>query len=123
MEGCLDDFFSGVPQELMNRIEIGALKINLNAQDKTLAGLIIEEFGQPVAALTFAIFEDEEFFKIGAVVDAACLPTSFENISRGGPADVLQNYDTLKVITASAAYGLRFSYGAGISSLDTEKIE
>ena len=88
-------------------MEVGASK-DLPTAPETPSGVILEEFGQPVAALTFMLFEDDQLFKVAAVVDGACQPVEFENISRGGEPNVLQNWDTLQVSTAGGDYGLRF---------------
>jgi len=119
--GCLVDFFAGIPENLITSMEVGANK-DLPTAAETSSGIILEEFGQPVAALIFMLFEDDQLFKIAAVVDAACQPAEFENISRGGDPTVLQNWDTLQVSTSVGDYGLRFAYYAGETSVDTGKI-
>lgn len=119
--GCLADLFASIPENLITSMEVGASK-DLPTAPETPSGVILEEFGQPVAALTFMLFEDDQLFKVAAVVDGACQPVEFENISRGGEPNVLQNWDTLQVSTAGGDYGLRFGYYAGETSVDTEKI-
>jgi hypothetical protein len=120
--GCLVDFFASIPENLITSMEVGASK-DLPTAAETSSGIILEEFGQPVTALTFMLFEDDQLFKIAAVVDAACQPVEFENISRGGDPSVLQNWDTLQVSTAGGDYVLRFGYYAGETSVDTGKIK
>lgn len=125
-ENCFAEIFSGIATDRIEQVEIGKVSeevIGAHQTKKDPAGIIVTELGQPAAALTFLLIEDDALFKIGSVVDASCQPLEFTNASRGGARDALQNYDTLEVITGSGKYSLRFSYGEGSVSLDTFKIE
>ena len=121
MEGCLADFFSGIPAERIASLEVGASK-DLTTAPEQISGIILEELGQPVAALGFMLFEEDEIFKVITAVDGACQPAAFENPARSAN-DVLQNWDTLELTTAGGVYSLRFGYYAGEASVQTGKIE
>jgi hypothetical protein len=82
----------------------------------------LTDLGQPVIALTFILFEDDELFKIGSVVDASCQAVEYGN-ERGGARDTLQNWDALEVKTATAVYYLRFGYFSGEVELVTSKTQ
>lgn len=122
LEGCLAVFFTDIPAERITSLEVGAGGDLVTAPDQ-LSGVILEEFGQPVAALGFMFFEDGEIFKAIAAVDGTCEPAGVRNSSRGGAGDVLQNWDTLEVTTISGVYTLRFGYYAGEASVETGRIE
>lgn len=121
-EGCLAEFFTAIPADLITSLEVGAGK-SLHYAPEQPAGMVLEEFGQPVAALSYMVFEDDQIFKIIAAVDAACQPAAFANASRGGAPEVLINWDTLEVTTPGGVYALRFGYGSGEANVVTSKID
>ncbi len=121
---CFEEIFSGIPGERVESVEIGKAGKELlgtHQAKNELAGLVVNELGRPVVAITYLFFEDDALFKIGSVVNAACQPLDHANGSRGGPRDVLENWDTLEVTTASGIYYLRFGYSAATVELDTSK--
>ncbi len=121
-ESCLTEFFAGIPENLIASMEVGAGK-NLPFEPEQPAGMVLEEFGQPVVALSYMFFEDDHIFKINAAVDNSCQPVAFANASRGGAPEVLQNWDTLELTTAGGVYALRFGYDTGEASVVTSKID
>lgn len=121
-EGCLAEFFAGIPENLIVSLEVGAGK-TLPFEPEQPAGMVLEEFGQPALALSYMFFEDDHIFKIIAAVDNACQPVPFANASRGGAPEVLQNWDTLEVTAAGGVYALRFGYDTGEASVGTSKID
>lgn len=122
LEGCLADFFTGIPAERIASLEVGASKALTTAPEQ-LSGIILEELGQPVAGVGFMLFEEDQLFKIIAAVDGACEPVGIQNSSRGGAGDTLQNWDTLEVTTLNGVYTFRFGYYAGEASVQTGKIQ
>ena len=87
------------------------------------AGIVLLELGQPVVALSYYFFEDDELFKIGSLVDGACQPVEYANGTRGDDKNVLQNWDTLEVTSGTDVYALRFSYYVGVVDLGTSKFQ
>jgi hypothetical protein len=125
-EACLNNFFSTVETGRVVRVESGKSgKELLGAQQtkKKPAGILLVDLGQPILALTYSFVEEDELFKIGAVVDGACQPLDYANASRGGPRDVLENWDTLEVKREGTIYALRFGYYGGEVSLDTSEFQ
>lgn len=122
LEGCLADFFTGIPAERIASLEVGAGSELITAPDQP-SGIVLEEFGQPVAALGFMFFEEGEIFKVIAAVDGTCEPVGVRNSSRGGAGDTLQNWDTLELTTFSGTFTLRFGFYAGETSVETGKIQ
>jgi hypothetical protein len=120
-EDCMTTIFSDITSERVVRVESGSSKELLGIQQtkEEPAGIILLELGKPIIVLTYNFVEDGEVFKIGAVVDGACQPMEFDNTSRGGPKEVLQNWDTLEVKSGATNYTLRFGYYGGMVSLVT----
>jgi hypothetical protein len=126
VEACLDHFFSNLASERVVRVESGKSGKELLAAHETKkdpAGVIMLDLGRPVLAMTYVFVEDDELFKIGAVVDGACNPVDYENASRGGPRDVLENWDTLEAKSEGNIYALRFNYYGGVVTLDTSEFQ
>jgi len=125
-EACLEGFFTSIAAERVVKVESGKSGKELLGSHQTKqepAGILLVDLGQPILALTYSIVEDDELFKIGAVVDGACQSLNFANGSRGGPRNVLENWDTLEVKRAGSIYTLRFSYYGGVVSLDTSQFQ
>ena len=125
LDKCIEGVFSGIPADRVVKVESGASKKELLGTHQTKndpAGIILLELGQPVAALTYIIVQDDELFKIGSVVDGACQPAEYVNAARGGDRNVLQNFDWLEVTSTAGVYSLRFSYYGGVVTLDTSKL-
>lgn len=124
-EGCLEEIFSGISADRVERFEVGVQdkRFSTNQAKNDPAGIVLVELGRPVVALTFIIFEEDNLFKVGSVVDAACQPVEYANSSRGGARDVLQNWDSLEVTTGTGVYSMRFGYFDGMVELDTRNIQ
>jgi hypothetical protein len=122
---CLNALFSGVAPDRVVRVESGTVERDLltaqQPRSTDPAGIVLLELGQPVVALSYYFFEDDELFKIGSLVDGACQPLEYANASRGGDKNVLQNWDTLEVIIGANVYALRFSYYGGVVAVGTSK--
>jgi hypothetical protein len=104
--------FAGIPASRLATVEIGKADKELLGTQQSKdepAGIIVEELGQLAVALTYLFFEDDQLFKIVAVVDPSCQPLDFANASRGGARDVLENWDTLQVSTPTGAFFLRLA--------------
>jgi hypothetical protein len=64
--------------------------------------------GRPIGALTLLPFPEDGLFKVQDVVDARSRPVAeYSNSSRGGPKNVLQNWDTLHLRLEERLYQLR----------------
>ena len=121
---CLNALFSGIAPDRIVLVESGTADRDLLSAQQTKkdpAGIVLLELGQPVVALSYFFFEDDELFKIGSLVDGACQPLEYANASRGGDRNVLQNWDTLEVIIGANVYALRFSYYGGVVAIGTSK--
>jgi hypothetical protein len=126
VDACLTHFFSNVASERVVKVESGKRGkelLTVHQTKKDPAGVIMLDLGRPVLALTYAFVEDDELFKIGAVVDGACQPLDYANASRGGSRDVLENWDTLEAKSEGNIYALRFGYYGGVVSLDTSEFQ
>ena len=125
-EECLNALFSGIAPDRIVLVESGTADRDLlSAQqtNKDPAGIVLLELGQPVVALSYFFFEDDELFKIGSLVDGSCQPVEYANGSRGGDQNVLQNWDTLEVTIGPNVYALRFGYYGGVVALGTSKFQ
>jgi hypothetical protein len=64
--------------------------------------------GRPIGALTLLPFPEDGLFKVQDVVDARSRPVAeYSNSGRGGPKNVLQNWDTLHLRLEERLYQLR----------------
>jgi hypothetical protein len=118
---CFVDLFAGISPNQVERVETGVedKRFSTNQMKNDPAGIILTNLGQPVVALTYIVFEEDNLIKISSVVDASCHPVEFINSSRGGARDVLLNWDSLKVTTGTGVYSMRFGYFDGMVELDT----
>jgi len=118
---CFVDLFAGISPNQVERIETGVEDKRFSTQEtkNDSAGIILTNLGQPVVALTYIVFEEDNLIKISSVVDASCQPVEYINATRGGARDVLQNWDSLKVTTGTGVYSMRFGYFDGMVELDT----
>jgi len=126
LEECLNALFSGIASDRIVMVESGTADKDLLSPQQTKrdpAGIVLLELGQPVVALSYFFFEDDELFKIGSLVDGACQPVEYANGSRGGDRNVLQNWDTLEVTSGPNVYALRFGYSGGVVDLGTSKFQ
>lgn len=126
LEECLNALFSGIASDRIVMVESGTADKDLLSPQQTKkdpAGIVLLELGQPVVALSYFFFEDDELFKIGSLVDGACQPVDYANGSRGGDRNVLQNWDTLEVTSGTNVYALRFGYSGGVVDLGTSKFQ
>lgn len=126
LEECLNALFSGIAPDRIVLVESGTADKDLLSPQQTKkdpAGIVLLELGQPVVALSYYFFEDDELFKIGSLVDRSCKPVEYANGTRGGDRNVLQNWDTLEVTSGPNVYALQFGYSGGVVDLGTSKFQ
>jgi hypothetical protein len=117
-DGCLGAYFSGIPEDRLDPLEAGTQNFDAIGADQTKAepfGLTFTSNGSPVGAIRLRYFPDNAIFRIESIVDAQCAPIEdYENVSRGGDKNVLQNSDTVRIGLGGEYYDLRTIGGTTI---------
>jgi len=117
VSGCFESFFSGLPADRISTLESGVqdeVLIDANQNKEQGLGIQFTNNRQIVGAITLHFFMENEFFKIVSVVDSHCEHvTDYENASRGGDQDVLQNWDALEIRLSGLLYNLNLDYSDG----------
>lgn len=116
-EDCFDQYFSGIPEDRLATAEEGAERVILirRGQSKDeLIGLNFTDNGQSIGAIKFKFISSNEFFKVQTVVDSNCQEIGeYYNVGRPRDKNVLQNFDTLRIIFRNDTYELRLGYSDG----------
>jgi hypothetical protein len=110
-EGCPDAYFEGIPEDRLDPVEAGTADfdaITANQPKTGPFGLALTNNGAAIGAIRLNYFPDNALFKIESIVDERCAQIDdYENISRGGDPNVLQNWDTVRMQLGGKFYDLR----------------
>jgi hypothetical protein len=102
---------AGVPAEKIVTLEDGAHDRDIVQVDQPKGqpiGIKFTQNSQTLGALTLLPFPKDGLFKVQDVVDAQNRPVAeYSNASRGGPKNVLQNWDILHLRFENKLYLLR----------------
>jgi hypothetical protein len=108
---CPDDYFKGVPEDKIDTVEAGTADFDAIMANQPKAGpfgLTLTNNGAPIGAMRLSYFPANTLFKVESIVDAKCARIDdYENISRGGDPNVLQNWDTMRMQLGGQYYDLR----------------
>jgi hypothetical protein len=124
---CPAAAFKSLPSGRVRIVESGAHGFEVlrpsESKDAPMA-IVMEERRQPVGAVEFEYFDNNQIFKISQVVDRNCQPIStFRNSSRGGDEHVLQNWDEVEITLGTAGtYILRLGYSEGSISASLTQV-
>lgn len=114
---CFDQYFSEIPEDRLATAFVGAKRIILIRSDQSkdeLMGLNLKDNGQSIGAIKLNFIYDNEFFIIQSVVDSNCQEIEeYYNSDRPRDKNVLQNFDTLRIIFGNDTYELRLGYSGG----------
>lgn len=114
---CFYKYFSEIPKDRLTNASVGAQGIILIRSDQSkdeLIGIKFKDNGQSIGAVKFNFIYDNEFFKIQSVVDSNCQEIEeYYNSDRPRDKNVLQNFDTLRIIFGNDTYELRLGYSDG----------
>lgn len=98
-KGCLAEFFTGIPANLITSLEAGAGK-TLPFEPEQPGGMVLEEFGQPVAALSYVestpcatatILARRAWARARSIESTTCLPLGAESlVFQGVPPAVFE---------------------------------
>lgn len=115
--GCFDRFFSEIPADRQNPLEVGASDKTILAANQTKTtpmALLLTENREAIGAMIFSVFPENNLFKIDTIIDASCRPVEqYANASRGGDKSIIQNWDTLQMTINTQSYTLRLGYSDG----------
>ena|GEM_PF-1623395 len=114
---CFDQFFSDVPADRIKSAEVGTNEPQLlirAAQPKdVIVALKFTEFNQPLGAMKFILFPENEFFKVISVVDTNCKEIEAFSNTSGGDKRALSSGDGLQVRFGDREYVLQLIYDPG----------
>jgi hypothetical protein len=103
--------FAGVPAGRIVTLEDGTHDRDIVQVDQSKdepVGIKLTKNGRALGALTLLPFPRDSLFKVQDVVNAQNRPVAeYSNASRGGPKNVLQNWDVLHVRLENKLYLLR----------------
>ncbi len=117
-EDCFEQYFHGIPKDRVATLEEGAEDVQLigphQSKDEVIA-IKFTENNQPIGAIKFYFYSNNNMFKVETVVDSKCQPIEeYSNVARGGDKHVLQNWDSLQIRFGDHTYALRLGYDTGI---------
>lgn len=123
---CFNEYFRGIPEDRVMTLEGGAEGVQLigphQSKDEVIA-IKFTENNQPIGAIKFSFYSNNDMFKVETVVDSKCQPIEeYLNADRDGDKHVLQNWDTLEIRFGDHTYALRLGYSAGIISTNFIRI-
>lgn len=117
--GCLRRYFDGIPVDRIRPVETGTTDFDVIAANQPKArtiGLKFTNHDALVGAMRIAFLPVNTLFKIESLVDERCTQIEeYANVARGGDANVLQNWDTVRFRLDGDAYDLRIGAGTTIS--------
>jgi hypothetical protein len=116
-EDYFEQHFHGIQKDRVATLEEGAEGVQLigphQSKDEAIA-IKFTENNQPIGAIKFYFYSNNNMFKVETVVDSKCQPIEeYSNVDRGDK-HVLQNWDRLQIRFGDHAYALRLGYNAGI---------
>ena len=120
------EYFHGIPKDRVTTLEGGAQGVQLigphQSKDEAIA-IKFTENNQPIGAIKFYFYSNNNMFKVETVVDSKCqIIEDYSNIARGGDKHVLQNWDTLQIRFEDSTYELRLGYDAGMIDANFRRV-
>ena len=120
------EYFQGMPKDRVKTLEEGAQDVQLigphQSKDEAIA-IKFTENNQPIGAIKFYFYSNNNMFKVETVVDSNCQPIEeYSNIDRGGDKHVLQNWDTLQIRFEDSTYELCLGYDAGMIDTNFRRV-